>query len=144
MDLPDGIKAGFCFRFGDPKFDEQVVFMNEKCVETMCNIINTFDKVFICSNKKEFIQTLKLRFGKNKIFTVDDLKNENSRNDISHLEQWHTLSKCPLVFHHVKTIGSSDNEITTTFAPTAAVYGGCEVIGIDNNGDIFQNQNYHW
>jgi hypothetical protein len=144
VELPKDIKAGFSFRFGDSKFDDKYTFMEEKCTETMCKIMNQFGKVFVCSNKNSFIQTLIDKFGENKIFTVNDLGHADDRFVASHLKQWVGLSKCPIVFHQVKTISGPDSEITTTFAPTAAVYGGSEVIGVDNNGDVFQGQNYHW
>jgi len=141
--IPDNIEAGFCFRIGDSEFDNELVFMNETCIEKMCDIMKQFKKVFVCSNKNSFVETLIEKFGNDKIFTLNKL-GDNLRFNNSGLCQWSALSKCPLIFHHVKTIGGPSNEITTTFAPTAGVYGGCEIIGVDNNGNIFQTDRYHW
>jgi hypothetical protein len=143
IDFPDDIVAGFCFRFGDPKFDEGIQFMNDKCVNTMMNEMKKYNRVFVCSNKNSFIKDLKKQFGEEKIYSLND-EQEDSRFNPKHIEQWFALSRCPIVYHFIKTYNSDSNEITSTFAPTAAVYGGGEVIGVDNNGDMFHGQTYHW
>jgi len=143
VELPDGVIAGYSFRFSDKKYDEDFTFMNEKCIDSMKQTFNKFGRVFVCSNNNEFIKKLKEEFGDDKIFSVNDLT-ENKRFDNNQLIQWSLLSKCNFVFHFVKTVGSHEKEITSTFAPTAGFYGGSNIYGIDNNGDIFYEKGYYW
>jgi len=143
IEIPDDIEAGFCFRIGDKNFDNDLVFMNENCIDKMCDIMKQFKRVFVCSNKNAFIESLIQKYGNEKIYTLNKSGNE-LRFSNNGLCQWVALSQCPLIFHHVKTYNGPENEITTTFAPTAGVYGGSELIGIDNNGEIFSNDSYHW
>lgn len=144
VDLPIDIKAGFCFRLGDPKFDNEFIYMNERCIEKMFSEMSKYTRVFVCSNNNKLVRTIVDKFGSDKIFTLNDINDPDMRFSGKHLEQWVALSKCPIVYHHVKTMNSKANELTTTFAPTAAVYGGCEVVGIDNVGNIFYKNTYHW
>lgn len=143
IDFPDDIVAGFCFRFGDPLFDKDFIFMNDKCVETMINEMKKYNKVFVCSNKNSFVKDLRDQFGEEKIYSLN-VDCEDNRFVTSHMKQWTALSKCAIVYHSIKTMNSGEKEITSTFAPTAAIYGGSEVVGIDNNGNIFHGSNYHW
>ena len=143
-DLPTNIKAGFSFRFGDDKFDDKFTFMNESGAAAMCEHIKKYDRVFVCSNKNSFIEKLKKEFGNKKIFSVND-SGEDNRFNSSHLKQWVLLSKCPIVYHSVRTKNGGDtNEFTSTFAPTAGVYGGCEIVGVDNWGNQFHGPTYYW
>ena len=143
-ELPSNIKAGFCFRFGDPKFDNEYTFINDNGAAAMCEHIKKYDRVFVCSNKNSFIEKLKEDFGNEKIFSVND-SGDDTRFNSSHLKQWLLLSKCPIVYHNVRTINGGDtNELTTTFAPTAGVYGGCEIVGVDNFGNQFHGHTYYW
>lgn len=136
-----GLEAGFSFRFGDSRFDGEFVFMNDVGVETMVEKMQQYTRVFVCSNNNGFVKQLKTRFPN--IVTCNSEGND-TRFDSDHLHQWTALSLCPVVYHHVKTIGSPDSEITTTFAPSAALYGKARVVGVDNHGDIFEGPSYHW
>ena len=142
VSMPSNIKAGFSFRFGDPAFDDEYEFMNQTCVNAMLHQFSQYERVFVCSNKNDFIVKLKHTFG-DKIYSVND-EGEDCRFSRDHLKQWVMLSKCPIVYHPIQTVGSPDHMITSTFAPTAAVYGGCEVVGVNNNGQLFHGNTYHW
>lgn len=143
VELPSDIQAGFSFRFGDAKFDDGFTFMNEEGSRAMLELVKKYKRVFVCSNKNEFIKSLKDTFGHEKIFEVND-SGDDERFKSSHLKQWVLLSKCPVVYHSVRTKDGGAKELTSTFAPTAAVYGGCELIGLDNKGGVFYGNTYYW
>lgn len=135
-----GLEAGFAFRFGDTRFDKHV-FMNDVGVQKMVEKMHQYNRVFVCSNNTAFVQKLKKVFPH--IVTCNAGEGD-TRFDSAHLLDWAALSLCPVVYHHVKTIGSPDSEITTTFAPSAALYGKARVVGVDNRGNIFEGSSYHW
>lgn len=139
--LPQGIKAGFTFRFGDPKYDGDCKYLNENGVRAMTEEFKKYDKVFVCSNNNSFIQKLKNEYGEDKIYSVNDV-GEDTRYDMSGLKQWVCLSQCPIVYHQVSAIGSS--ELSSSFGATAAVYGGSEIVGVDNDGRFWHGKNYRW
>jgi hypothetical protein len=136
-----GLEAGFAFRFGDTRFDKNCVFMNDVGVHKMVEKMRQYTRVFVCSNNNAFVQQLKKVFPH--IVTCNTGEGD-TRFDSAHLLDWAALSLCPVVYHHVKTIGSPDSEITTTFAPSAALYGKARVVGMDNHGNIFEGSSYHW
>ena len=136
----EGMEAGFSFRFGDSRFDGKFVFMNEVGVKKMIEKMQQYNRVFVCSNDTAFVQQLKKRFPHIVTCNSDDTNRFNS----DHLYDWVALSACPVIYHHVKTLGSPDSELTTTFAASAGLYGNAHLVGVDNNGHIFEGASYHW
>lgn len=135
------IQAGFCFRFGDPQFDQDYTFMSTVAVEKMIECMQEYERVFVCSNNNEFVCDLKKRYPY--ILTCEN-DGKDTRYNPNHMVQWAVLASCPVIYHSVKTPGSGPKEITTTFAPSAALYHNAQLVGIDNNGQLYQGTSYRW
>ena len=94
-----------------------------------------YKKVFVCSNDARHLQNLP----SNAVAAAQGADTE--RNAASHLVQWHCLARCPVVYHGVS---GADGSITSTFGPTAAVYGGAAIVGVDNAGAVLSGAAYRW
>lgn len=134
----DDADAGFCFRVRNPALDGDVEFMNEAAIEAMIRLMTRYKKPFACSNDRAVLARVTERVPW--AITVD-CASWGARNAPDHVAQWLALSKCPIVFHGVGGNGS----VTSTFAPTAAIFGGCEaLVGIDPFGNACYGDSYHW
>lgn len=146
VNLPD-VDAGFSFRFENPEIDGDYKFGNQKSIDTMKQLIRNMKRVYVTSNQDEFIDQLITEFGSKIVchraneYEKDTRDNRNSNN---HLKKWIALSKCPRVVHFVRALDDPPNVITTTYAPTAALYGNKQLIGVDSHGKILYGRSYHW
>ena len=130
--------AGFCFRVRNPALDGDVEFMNEAAIEAMLRLMTRYTNPFACSNDRAVLARVTERVPW--AITVD-CASWGARNAADHVAQWLALSKCPIVFHGVGGNGS----VTSTFAPTAAIFGGCEaLVGVDPFGNACYGDSYHW
>lgn len=127
--------AGFSIRTSDPTHDGGALFMNEVAAEAMKHAMTRYRRPIVCSNDKHTLTGLPPHAR-----VVEDT-DPTVRNASSHWAQWHALAKCPVVYHGVS---SDDGSISSTFAPTAAVYGGKQLVGVDNKGHFFAGATYHW
>lgn len=130
--------AGFCFRVRNPTLDGDVEFMNETSIEAMIRLMTRYKTPFACSNDRAVLARVTERVPW--AITVE-CASWGARNAPDHVAQWLALSKCPVIFHGVGGNGS----VTSTFAPTAAIFGGCEaLVGIDPFGNACYGDSYHW
>jgi len=134
------VDAGFCFRVRNPALDGDVEFMNDAAIEAMIRIMTRYKKPFACSNDRAVLARVTERVPW--ALTVDCKTSWGARNAPDHVAQWLALSKCPIVFHGVGGNGS----VTSTFAPTAAIFGGVAtaLVGIDPFGNACYGDSYHW
>jgi len=126
----DRVSAGMSIRFGDRRHDKDELFMTATAVDALYAEMSRHGAVLVCTNDPEMLPALP----PNAILA--ERTDSARRNAASHWAQWHALASCPVVYHG---IAGSDGSLTTTFAPTAAFYGGREVVGVRNDGDIL-----HW
>lgn len=146
IDIPD-VDAGFSFRFENPEVDGIYRFGNQKSIDTMKQLIRNMKRVYVTSNKDSFIDELICEFGSDKIVCHRANRLEDTRydrNSKDHLMKWIALSKCPHVIHFVRSHDDPPEVITTTFAPTAALFGNRNLIGVDSHGQILTGRKYHW
>jgi hypothetical protein len=146
-DVPDvsGVEAGFCFRvkIGDLDGDSDE-FMNERAISAMLAESLKYAKILAVGNDRGVLDRL-ASVHPNAI--VLPASNAETRNHDDHIVQWHALSRCPIVYHGVRS--ASGNGLTSTFAPVAAAYGGLHpssgaVIGVDNDGAMWAGNRYTW
>jgi hypothetical protein len=130
--------AGFCIRTADPRHDGTVVFMNPVAVATMIDRIREYapKPVLVCSNDSRNLRNLPDNA------EVLELTDPASRNQSSHWQQWFALASCPRVYHGVSS--PEDRSVTSTFAPTAAIYGDAQLVGVDNTGAVYEGGSYRW
>ena len=122
----------------NPALDGDVEFMNEAAIEAMIRLMTRYKNPFACSNDRAVLARVTERVPW--AITVD-CASWGARNAAAHVAQWLALSKCPIVFHGVGGNGS----VTSTFAPTAAIFGGCEaLVGVDPFGNACYGDSYHW
>ncbi len=142
-ELP-GVQAGFCFRVKIDDLDgDSDEFMNDLAVSTMITESMKYDKVLVVGNDESLLERMEMLHPD---AVVMPATNADVRNHPDHVKQWHALSRCPVVYHGVKGANSG---LTSTFAPTAAVYGGInpvsgDLIGIDNDGIVRRGIFYSW
>lgn len=138
---PD-IGAGFSIRVGDPRHDAGHTFMTQQAIEAMLREMHKYPKVLVCTNDSTALNAYAL--SSHVVFV--EHTDGTCRNTESHWEQWHALAVCPVVYHGIAMKG--DGSRTSTFAPTAAVYGGrCRnLIGVDNAGRLYsyEDDTYRW
>lgn len=147
VELPNDIDAGFSFRFETPEVDGIYRFGNKTSIDTMKQLIRNMKRVYVTSNKDEFIDQLITEFGSKIVChraNKNDKDTRENRNSTEHLKKWVALSKCPRVVHFVRALDDPPEVITTTYAPTAALYGNKQLIGVDSYGKILHGHNYHW
>lgn len=143
--LPDmnGVQAGFCFRVKIPGLDDDSDdFMNDLAVSTMITETMKYDKILAVGNDQGVLDRL-LAIHPDAV--VLPAKYTDVRNHQNHVIQWHALSRCPIVYHGIR----GESGLTSTFAPTAAVYGNIHpasgnLLGIDNDGRIKSGMAYTW
>lgn len=136
--------AGFSIRTTDPSKDTHegdiVTFMNDVAIDAMKKEMARYEdkKVLVFSNTKDNLINLPANA------VVYEYTNPDERNVSSHWTQWYLLSQCPVVYHGISCC--DDDSVTSTFAPTAAVYGGIakELVGVDNRGTLHRGQSYRW
>lgn len=147
VDLPKDVDAGFSFRFENPVVDGHYKFGNQTSIDTMKQLIRNMKRVYVTSNKDEFLDQLITEFGSKIVChraNQSDIDTRENRNSTEHLKKWVALSKCPRVVHFVRALDDPPEVITTTYAPTAALYGNKQLIGVDSHGQILHGRNYHW
>lgn len=143
VELPE-VDAGFSFRFENPEIDGVFRFGNQKSTDTMKQLIRNMKRVYVTSNSNAFIDELVEEFGEKIVHHRNHEDTREKRNSEDHLKKWITLSKCPRVIHFVRAFSDPPEVITTTYAPTAAIFGNKQLIGVDSNGTILYGRNYHW
>jgi hypothetical protein len=141
LTLPDlRTDAGFCFRISVPALDYGCLHMTEGAIRVMIKLAKTYARPFVCSNDKDVFERV-LR----EVPAAVGLgcTSYGVQNHDEHVMQWLALSSCPVIYHGVGM--TIDGSITTTFAPTAAAYGGArEIIGINNFGRSCVGTKYAW
>lgn len=143
LDL-DGVQAGFCFRVKIDDLDgDSDEFMNDLAVSTMITESMKYDKVLVVGNDESLLERVAMLHPN---VIAMPATNVGVRNHPDHVVQWHALSRCPVVYHGVR--GESGG-LTSTFAPTAAVYGGIDpvsgdLLGVDNDGVVRRGLFYSW
>lgn len=131
----EGVVAGFCIRTEDEAHDGASRFLAPEAVAALKASMSQYSKVFACSNDAANLEDLPEQA------VVLERTDRAARNIPSHWLQWHALSRCPIVFHGVS---SEDGRVTSTFAPTAAVYGSTKVLeAVDSaTGEVLKE--YRW
>lgn len=130
--------AAFCIRTTDANHDGGAKFMNRVAVDTMRTLMAGHAKALVFSNDAANLRDLPPGAA---AYQAPDQGAE--RNTPAHWRQWHALSRIPVVYHGVA--GGADGSITSTFAPTAVVYGGRgQPVGVDNDGVVYQGGAYYW
>lgn len=139
--LPDmRADAGFCFRVSIPELDYGCLHMTEKAIDFMIKLAKTYARPYVCSNDKRVFERV-LREVPNAVGL--ECTSYGTQNHAEHIMQWLALSACPVVYHGIGT--ARDGSITTTFAPTAAAYGGTrQIAGITNFGVAYVGKGYAW
>lgn len=132
LEEPD---AGFCIRTSDPEHDGDVAFMNATAVEAMTREMVRYRRPVVCSNDARNLERLP------PCARPLEQTDPALRNVASHWAQWHALARCPVVYHGVS---GPDGSATSTFAATAAAYGGGALVGVDNQGRVHAGAAYHW
>lgn len=136
--LPEGVgefQAGFCIRTADATHDDQSTFMNAVAIEAMKAEMLRYDRVFVCSNDAAHLTDLPPNA------VVLEPTDPRERNVAGHWDQWHALASCPVIYHG---IGGTDGSITSTFGPVAAAFGGGDVVGVNNAGEVLRGVSYTW
>lgn len=137
-----GAEAAFCIRTSDPSkwpTDKGTVFMNAVSVQTMLEEMRRYSRVLVCANEGAGIRQEDLPPGARLMRICET---EEPCEGLRAWMQWHAIASCPVVYHGVA--GGADGSITSTFAPTAAVFGGRRILGVDNDGNIYSDDKYHW
>ena len=149
-----GADAGFCFRVTKPHLDRGYTFMSDKAIAAMMDAMHAFEKPFVCCNDAALLK--KLLASHPGAIAMPSRGTEDVRNAPDHIHQWFALAECPIVFHGIGGGGGSGGggehggsgehgAIASTFAPTAAVYGGCRaIVGVDNDGVMYGGSTYRW
>lgn len=130
-----GYDAGFSIRTADPVHDGRASFMSDVAKDKARELMRWHSKVLVCSNDAANLVDLPPNA------EACELTDPGVRNAPSHWAQWHKLAACPVVYH---STGEGDGSITSTFAPTAAVYGGAAIVGIGNSGRAYFGPGYRW
>jgi hypothetical protein len=131
------IDVGLCFRISDPALDGNDQFMNDASCSKMIRIASRSNAPFVCSNDSRILQRIRSLLPHS---ICVDCSTYGVRNAEEHILQWYILSKCPVVYH-----GNGGNGgISSTFAPTAAVYGNSHIVGVDNAGRVHPGNRYCW
>ena len=133
------VAAGVCIRVSDARHDGDARFMNEAAVTALKREVAAFgargQRVLVCSNDAACLGDLPDNA------VTYEATDPAERNAAGHWMQWHLLSRCPVVYHGVS---GPDGSITSTFAPTAAVYGKAKLVGVNNHGGFVAGDRYHW
>lgn len=135
--------AGFCFRVTNPDLDgTDVTFMTDVEFDTMIVMMRGFRRPYACSNDEAVLA--RVRELAPHCVTLP-CATYGRRNAPDHVDQWYALSTCPVIVHAVGLDGR-DGRWTSTFAPTAAVYGPetSNLIGVEPSGALCFNDRYHW
>ncbi len=146
-DIPDmpGVEAGFCFRVKVDDLDgDSDEFMNERAVAVMFAESRKYAKILAVGNDQGVLDRLALLHPGAIVLPAS---NVGVRNHDDHVVQWHALSRCPVVYHGVRSARGLG--LTSTFAPVAAAYGGKHpdsgaVVGVDNDGMCWSGKLYSW
>jgi len=142
-DLGADFDAGFCFRIANPALDgTEVTFMADVEFDTMIAMMRGFRRPYACSNDEAVLA--RVRELAPHCVTLP-CSTYGQRNAPEHVDQWYALSTCPVIVHAVGHDGR-DGRWTSTFAPTAAVYGPAtsSLIGVEPSGALCFNDRYHW
>ena len=132
----EGTVAGFCLRTANPQHDGDVKFMAESAVAAAKEEMRKFSKVFVCTNDPKNLNDLPPN-----AWHVDG-SDASVRNVPDHWIQWHILSRCPIVYHGIGS--TAHNAVTSTFAPTAGIYGNMSMlVGIDSESGVIRPK-YTW
>lgn len=136
-DMKD-VQAGFCIRTTDSRHDGESRFMNDKAIEAMHQEMQKYRSVMVFSNKGSNLLSLPMNA------TAYEFTDSSKRNTEAQWRQWYALSLCPIVYHGIGS--AADTSVTSTFAPTAAVFGDrCRtLVGVDNTAGQFTGPSYHW
>lgn len=136
---PD-VQAGFSIRTPNPAFDGPTRYMNDLAMRSMKRQMTRYGRVLVFTNDASNLGDLPPGA------RVWEPTDGQRRNLESHWRQWHALAKCPVVYHSIRGVHDLGNT-TSTFAPTAAMYGGGIVVGIDNAGGVsrmYDDETYVW
>lgn len=146
-DVPDvsGVQAGFCFRVKKNDLDgDSDEFMNDRAIAAMLAESLKYSKILAVGNDPDVLDRIQSIHPNAVVIPPTHV---NTRNHDDHVVQWHALSRCPIVYHGVR---STDRKgLTSTFAAIAAAYGGIypdsgKLVGVDNNGLFKFGNDYSW